>query len=442
MEGDTIPSRAATPPAGERRAAWPSGGDRAAPSGARDVGRALWVSRLVVWAGGLAGLLAFGRAGDWRRFDPGGVTAPFGGLGDALAAPAARWDSVWYLAIASGGYEEALRTAFFPLYPLLVAVVAAPADLALDGAAARLLAGVAISLAAFAVGLWAVHRLAELELGRDVARTTVWAVALFPTAFAFSAVYTESLFLALSAGALLAARLDRWALAGALGALAAATRSTGLLLVVPLALMYAYPPQAPGGGARWRPRRRLRLEATWIALVPAGLLAYMAHLELAIGDPFAPFEVQSAWLREWAGPLGGARDGAAAAWAGVRQLASGAREPVYFAAAGGDPIEVAIHNVGNFAFLAFAVVGVVGAARRLPVAYAAWAALAVAAPVSYPVGPEPLASLPRYLAVAFPLHVWLAAWARERRVERAALGASAIGLAALSAAFASWEWVA
>ena len=54
-------------------------------------------------------------------FDPASLTAPFGYFGNLLAAPFARWDSVWYLAIAQGGYDhEATRTAFFPIYPLLL----------------------------------------------------------------------------------------------------------------------------------------------------------------------------------------------------------------------------------------------------------------------------------------------------------------------------------
>ena len=416
----------------------------------REAWRAAWLSRALVWAAGLAGVLALGRAASWRSFDPAGLTAPFGGLGDLLVAPAARWDSTWYLAIASGGYHDAARTAFFPLYPLLIRVVGAPAAAVGDPRAAYLLAGVAISLAALPAGLYAVHRLTALELGPETAGTATWLVALFPAGFAFSAIYTESLFLALSAGAMLAGRQGRWRWAAAVGALAAATRSTGLLLVVPLALLYLYGPRADRpppssirrGLARLRPRHRAGAELAWLALIPVGLLAYLGYLALATGDPFAPFSAQAAWYRHFAGPLGGAWDGAVAARDGVRQLASGSRAHVYFAAAGGDPIRVALHNVGDFVFLAAAAAALVGAWRRLPAAYGAWALCAVALPLSYPVGPEPLASLPRYLAVVFPLQMWLAAWARERRVDRLALGASAALLALLSAAFAAWQWVA
>ncbi|MDX6698935.1 MAG: hypothetical protein QOE65_2332 [Solirubrobacteraceae bacterium] len=402
----------------------------AAPGALRDVWRALWVSRALVWVTGVGAILALGRSPRWRDFDPGGLTAPLGAVGDVLVGPAARWDAVWYLGIALDGYEpDRLRTAFFPLYPLLIRILGAPGALLGDRRASFLLAGIVVSLVAFAAALYLVHRLTALELGEDVARTTVWLVALFPTAFAFSAVYTESLFLALSAGSLYAGRLGRWPAAGLAGLAAAATRSTGALLVVPLLILW------------WQgPRERVAL--AWIATVPLGLAAFVGYLAAATGDPWAPFSVQEAWFRHLAGPLGGAWEGATAAWDGVRQIASGSRTPVYFEKAGGDPFFVAAHNVGNFAFLALAVVALVGAFRRLPPWLAAWGLLAVALPVSYPVGPEPLASLPRYLAVVFPLHMWLALWAREKRAERGALALSGALLLALTVPWATWEWVA
>jgi len=68
-----------------------------------DAWRALWVSRLLVWAAGVVAVLAFGLSARASDFDPAGLTSPFGATGDALVAPAARWDSVWYLAIAGDG---------------------------------------------------------------------------------------------------------------------------------------------------------------------------------------------------------------------------------------------------------------------------------------------------------------------------------------------------
>lgn len=401
--------------------------------------RALWWSRLVVWAGGLAGLAVLGRSGRWRDFDPGAVTAPFGGAADWLVAPAARWDAVWYLAIANDGYRESGRAAFFPLYPLLVAVLSP-----LTGSS--VVAGIAVSLGALLVGLTILHRLATLEIGADAARTAVMLLAVFPAAYSFSAVYSESVFLALSVGAVYAARVDRWAWAGVLGMLAASSRSAGVVLVVPLALLYLYGPRGPAPtaprGRTWRPRFPVRADALWIGLVPLGLGAFAAYLALMGGDPAAPFTAQAEWMRVFAGPFVGVWDGASAAFDGARQLLSGSREPVYFAAAAGDPFVIAAQNLILFAFLVLGLAGTVGALRRLPVAYGGYMVSALALPLSYPVAPQPLMSFPRFLAVLFPLHLWLALVVRRRGWRRPALAASAAMLAIASAQFAAWEWVA
>jgi hypothetical protein len=68
---------------------------------------------------------------------------------------------------------------------------------------------------------------------------------------------------------------------------------------------------------------------------------------------------------------------------------------------------------------------------------------ALALPLSFPVGPQPLMSLPRFLAVLFPLFMWLALACRDRpRARRALLAVSALGLCAFTARYATWHWVA
>jgi Mannosyltransferase (PIG-V) len=398
----------------------------------RDAWRALWVSRVLVVCAGVVAVLVFGLSGRASDFDPLALTAPFGEAGDVLAAPFARWDSVWYLSIADGGYGDGSREAFFPLYPLLVAVAGAAFGSPLVG-------GVIVSTACLGVALVLLHRLVALDHDRMVARNAVLVTALFPMAFFFSAVYSESLFLMLSVGAVYAARRDRWAWAGALGALAATTRSAGVLLVIPLAIIYLW------GAAPWAARRRRRLDrdVLWLLLVPLGLAGYCAFLGLDGEDPLAPFRAQEVWFRSFAGPFVGAWDGIVAAIQGARQLLSGAREPVFFTAAGGDPFVVARHNIELAVWLVLAVPAVVGVLRRLPAAYGAYVVAALALPLSYPVGPQPLMSLPRFLAVLFPLAIWLAVWMTGRVWrERLVLVASAVGLCVYTALFATWHWVA
>jgi len=397
-----------------------------------DAWRALWISRLLVWVAAIVAMGLFGLSDRAADFDPAGLTTPFGTTGDLLAAPLGRWDSVWFLAIADGGYGDGAREAFFPLYPLLVRIVAAPLRSGLIG-------GALLSTALLGVALVLLHRLVALDHPRAVARNAVLVTALFPMSFFFSAVYSESLFLALSIGAVYAARRERWAWAGLLGMLAATTRSAGVLLLVPLAMIYLWDVARPS----WRTGRPLRADVLWLALVPLGLALYCGLLALGGHDPLAPFNAQEVWFRSFAGPFAGAWDGLVAAWQGARQLLSGARQPVYFTAWGGDPFLGARHNVELFVWLVLALAATAGVLRRLPAAYGAYVVAALALPLSYPVAPQPLMSLPRFVAVLFPLAIWLAVWMTGRAVrERIVLAAFAVGLAIYTGIFATWHWVA
>jgi Mannosyltransferase (PIG-V) len=433
----------------------------------RESWRALWSSRLLVWAAGVGTVVAFGFGPQRKAFDPPGITSGFGWLGNLLAAPAARWDGVWYLVIARYGYRPDLgvytssRTAFFPLYPLALRTVSwfGPPPI---------LAGVLVSVMAFGLALYGIHRLATLELARHarptlsgerLARAAYLAVVLTafaPMAFFFSAVYSESLYLALSVGLFWSARNGRWMWVGVLGALAGATRSAGLVLVLPALMIYLYgpredrPPDRPRERGsrppvliRVRPRYRLRRDLLWLGLLPVGAALYGAYLALAGGDALAPLHAQEVWSRHFAGPYVGIWDGVRAAFEGARQLLSGQRHHIYFATGKDSPFVMAGHNLMLIAFLAAAVPAIVGVVRRLPLAYGAYVLAALALPLSYPVTAQPLMSLPRFLVVLFPLGIWLAAWLAEHpRLQRPALVASGVLMVFFLGQFATWHWVA
>src|SRR5829696_4181075 len=148
------------------------------------------------------------------------------------------WDGEHYVALATGGYlrpPEFVSPAFFPLYPLLMRSFAGLFGGPVTWGALSVW-GPLISLAALPLGLFFVYRIAEEHWDAGVARGAVLALALFPTAFFLNAAYTESLFLALSAGSLWAARVRRdLLLACLLAGLATATRNVGVFLLVPLA---------------------------------------------------------------------------------------------------------------------------------------------------------------------------------------------------------------
>jgi hypothetical protein len=465
---------------------------------------------MLVWVAGVGTVLLFGFGPTRGAFDPPGLTNGFGHVGNLLAAPAARWDGAWYLTIAKYGYLPQLgaytqsRAAFFPLYPMLVALVG---SVGIAGA----LAGVIVALLALLAAAYCLQRLVALELDRgelaadwvparpgrlgrlrgvarlrggvsrerevwlgrevsrerEVSRLAVSLLAFSPMAFFLSADYSESLYLALSVGVFLAARRGRWVWAGLLGCLAAATRSTGIVLLLPALVLYLYGPREdatpaaarhglrqdarPALRARGRlarlcervaPRYPLRLDVLWLALIPVGLLAFMGYLWASGGEPLAPFHSQALWGRYFAGPFVAVFDGARAAFEGARQLLSGQSADLYFPLEGKSASIEAGHNLTLFAFLALAVPACIGVLRRLPLAYGLYVIAALALPLSYPVATQPLMSLPRFELVLFPLFIWLAACLASRPRARAVVFvAFAAGLVAFTAQFSTWHWV-
>jgi hypothetical protein len=339
------------------------------------------------------------------------------------------------LQIAHLGYFSRQSSAFFPLYPLLI-------GLGGGSYGASLIVGTLISVASLTVGLYFVYRLALLDLDAAQARATVWLIALFPTAFFFSAVYSESLFLMLSVGAIYAARLDRWAWAGILGGLAGATRSNGLLIAIPLVLIYLYGPRSAIQKSAltkwWRPRYALCRSVLWLLLVPIGIAAYMTYLAITHDAPLAPFQAQAFWGREFAGPFGAIVHLVSALPGDFHRIASGTTRSII-----GDPISWDIHDLIDLGFLAFAFAGLAFSWRRVPFAYFAYAFVFLGQALSDPRIIGPLASLPRYLLPMFPLFMgWGAVLGRRPAVNRGALVVSAALLAVLSGLWACFAWVA
>jgi hypothetical protein len=304
-----------------------------------------------------------------------------------------------------------------------------------------LIAGIVISSASSIGGLYFLHRLTAIDHGAEAARTTTWIVACSPAAVCLSAVYTEGLFLLLSVGSLYAARLGRWRLAAVAALLAGATRSAGVLLIVPLTILYLYGPRADrapdAGAAGWRPRYRLRTDAGWLAAAPIGLCTYLIYLGLTQGDPLGAFTAQSEWDRVFA-PLGGIAMGVWSALTGAVDLAAIATEGDQHLSALALSDYSAIRNLAMLAFLALAAWLTVEAHRRLPLAYVAYVLVSLALPLSVPASGNPLMSLPRFMLVAFPLWIALALWARERNAVRHVISVSTALMVIGTGLFSAW----
>ena len=202
------------------------------------------------------------------------------------------WDAQRYLAIAQYGYKTQFDFAFFPLFPILTALLTPPL-----GSWSYLIVGMLISNGALLGTLFVLYQLAVDSGGEQVARRTLLYLCIFPTAFFFFAAYNESLFLLCVTGAFLALRRQRWWLVGLLGFLATLTRSAGILLVVP----YLY--------ELWQAReslfvrRRTLLAAVLpILLIPLGLLLYSLYCWKMTGNPLVFASVQYHWARHLSWP--------------------------------------------------------------------------------------------------------------------------------------------
>lgn len=332
-----------------------------------------------------------------------------------LANLLARWDTFFYYTIATDGYHwdpavfRHYNVVFFPMYAMLMRWGGA----ALGGH--PLIAGLIVSLAAFAGALTLLYRLARLDLGEDYAWRVVLLISTFPYALYYSAVYTESLFLLLSVGAFYAMRRGRLGWVAICGLAAGLTRPNGFWLALPLACLALWPPDRTAAGASGQPPVRLPL-ALLAACVPViGVTIFSGYLYVRFGDPIAWVHGQAAW----GVPL---------------MLRAGAPDPGKLP---GEPtikpIEVLVW-IGNIAAWVAAVLAIRPVTKRFGLAYGAWLAVNIFPPVAAHL----FMSLGRFISVLFPFFFWLAIRIPRERLARVA-GVFAAGQAVLAIWFFLWR---
>lgn len=309
-----------------------------------------------------------------------------------------RYDSNWYLAIASSGYADVPRAAFFPLYPLLVGIVHT-----LLGGNLLLLAGMLVSNIAALAAFFGIGLLAANEEGAAASATATRVFAAYPLALFTFAAYADGLFAACAVFALLFARRGAWLAAAGCAFLAALTRPTGIILIAPL--LWEYSQQhgwwRHGWRAVWGSHRASRIAelAMVILAVPLALGAFAAFLQIRFGDALAFVHVQAeVWHRGSAPPwqtLALAWDAFfdAPFWSGW-----GARLWV-------DTLPVAL-------FLVLTVIG----ARKLPVSFTLYMAGLLVVSLVSPKADNgiPLAAAGRYMLPAAPIFLLLGRWVRRR----------------------------
>lgn len=217
------------------------------------------------------------------------------------------WDTFWYMDIAQNGYSTIGPIAstpnqtnfpFFPLYPGLMHLLGKITN------GEYYLAGIVISNVALVVAGYLLYKLVAMDSGHSTALRSVKYLFLYPVAFIFSGVFTESLYLCLTLLCFYLAKQQKWWLAGLAGALLSATRTLGILIVLPLAFEY-------GRHIDFK-IKNLRLNSLFVLLIPSGLAGFCLYSYQATGDFFYFKSNQSAWGREILNPV-------ASLWIAIRQ---------------------------------------------------------------------------------------------------------------------------
>jgi hypothetical protein len=313
------------------------------------------------------------------------------------------WDASWILEIARTGYQNPPQAAFFPAFPEAVSfasrLVGSPLLVALFLNTFFSMAGSAL-----------LYRLARTQLPRHAARLAVLVLLFHPLSFYLTVPYTEALFFTASVGAFWLAESGSTVSAGLLGATAALTRNTGVLLALPLSSLGFRPVETKA-----EPPRNSWTRAAILAFFPlAGLAGYMLFTSIRFGDPLLLLHAQEHW-----------RDHIQLSW----------------------PFAALFRDVGRWRawvdhHLPLSLIGLVLAYRvwtRWPRAYG----LLVAPPLLLSFSLSKLAITPRLHFVLFPLWLEAGAWLAEapRWVQATVLGVAAALGVVLARSFAVGIWV-
>lgn len=343
------------------------------------------------------------------------------GIANALLGVWQRFDSIWYTKIAMQGYaQDNGTTVFFPLYPLLTRLVGK----VLWGN--YLLGGMIVSNVAYFLALIALYKLTQLEFDSQTATRAVVYLSVFPTAFFFLGVYTESLFLLFAVVAFYYARKRNWLAASVGGLLAALTKQLGLLLLFPL--LYEYLAE------REFAIRSIRRDVLLLALIPLGTLAFLLFRQLYIGEPFLVETYRMRWAVNASWPWSNIADSLAAIFNTGRFPALNPEDTLR---------RRIFYNSFDLTCVALFLCLAIVSFRRLRLSYGLYmvSVLFVSLMQNFR-PPYPIAALPRYVLVLFPGFMVLGAMVKNKALHWAVVAFSALLLGLFTAMFATWRVVA
>ncbi|MBE9033748.1 mannosyltransferase family protein [aff. Roholtiella sp. LEGE 12411] len=190
------------------------------------------------------------------------------------------WDSMHYRAIATSGYEfvndgKQHNLAFFPLFPLSIWVLmklGLPFEMA----------GTLVNNLAFFAALYCLYFWVKEHYGISAAQWATVVLSWCPSSMFTGVIYTEGLYLFLSTAALQSFDQKQHGWTAFWGAMATATRPTGMALIPALAI------------AAWQ-ERRPPIAYVASSATAIGLLLFSLYCAISFGDPLAFIKAQRGW---------------------------------------------------------------------------------------------------------------------------------------------------
>lgn len=208
----------------------------------------------------------------------------------------ANFDGVHYLTIAKSGYAAQFTQVFFPLYPILIRLISKISFSGISDAG-LIGMGLLISFVSFVVGTLLFRKLLRFDYEPARVKKILSFLLLFPTSFYFAALYTESVFFLLVIAAFWFSRKKQWWWCGLCGALASATRITGIFLW--LALLWEFYESNKNFNG-YKKLANLIFSPVFY-LPPLGLIGYMGYLYFTFGDALYFWHAQSVFGAERTG---------------------------------------------------------------------------------------------------------------------------------------------
>ena len=291
------------------------------------------------------------------------------------------WDSGWYLNIAQQGYSaitgatintiNQANYAFFPLYPALIAGLGK-----LIGN--YYIAGIIISNISLIIACSLLYEIVSREFGKKIAKLSVKYLFLFPVAFIFSGIFSESLFLRLVLASFSFSQQLKWWKTGLVSSFTTLTRPMGIFVAIPLIFEYLE--------HRKFKIKSIRLDILAFGLPVISMFLFVYYIYGLTKDWLALLNVQVGWGRI------GLYNPLLVLWGGLH-----ASE---------------FNIVFSAIFTVLAIILLVVGYKKLKLSYTLYSVILLSIPLLTSVE-----SMPRYILVIFPIFIILGLISCSRKID-------------------------